>query len=145
MEPISVHHQDGVVQIVLRSPDRRGKLKFGLDFAAEWLLFDLHDLTYADDRSSAAAEIFTELKRFSRDYFGNGQLHIYNADTDALIPKKDAFIPVNMYLDYKAATVLSPTTCASAPALVFPRRCRPKRPISDMSLTEARRRLGRVG
>jgi hypothetical protein len=37
------------------------------------------------------------------DYFGNGRLEIYNADTGALISRKDAFIPVNMFLDQKAA------------------------------------------
>jgi hypothetical protein len=35
--------------------------------------------------------------------FSNGQLHIYNADTGALISRKEAFIPMNMWLDHEAA------------------------------------------
>jgi hypothetical protein len=38
-----------------------------------------------------------------RDYFGNGQLHIVNADTGELIGRKDAYIPMNMYLDGEGA------------------------------------------
>lgn len=40
------------------------------------------------------------MRRFQNEYFGNGQLHILNADTGALV---GAFIPMNMYLDHKAA------------------------------------------
>ena len=42
------------------------------------------------------------MKRFWQDYFGNGQLHIVNADTGELIGRKDAYLPMNMYLDQRA-------------------------------------------
>jgi hypothetical protein len=56
----------------------------------------LADITYGDDGTAAAAEGAAELQRFFADYFGNGELHIYNSDTGELISRKDAFMPVNM-------------------------------------------------
>jgi hypothetical protein len=44
-----------------------------------------------------------EIHRFQADYFGNGRLEIYNAEPGALISRKDAFLPVNMFLDQEAA------------------------------------------
>ncbi len=79
-------------------------IRFQLDFGAERLNFSLgRDLFAKDTGSAESADNIAEVSRFSSDYFGNGQLHIVNADTGALIARKDAFIPVNMYLDSDAA------------------------------------------
>ena len=51
----------------------------------------------------SSAERVHEVRRFWQDYFGNGQLQIFNADTDELIGRKDAYIPVNMFLDAEGA------------------------------------------
>jgi hypothetical protein len=78
--------------------------QFVLDFANERLEFSLfHDVCVKDTGSAESAERIAEVKRFEHDYFGNGQLHIINADTGALIGRKDAYIPLNMYLDGEAA------------------------------------------
>ena len=80
------------------------QIRFRLDFAAERLVFELFDdLVVADTGTPEAAEAVAEVKRFSKEYFGNGQLHIYNAKTGTLISRKDAYIPMNMWLDHEAA------------------------------------------
>ena len=56
-----------------------------------------------DTGTPESAEIIAEVRRFENEYFGNGQLQIINADTGDLIARKDAYIPVNMYLDQDAA------------------------------------------
>jgi hypothetical protein len=85
--------QDGIVAI-----------RFELNFAEERLLFNiLSDLIFSDTGSSEDAENIVELKRFSKEYFSNGQLQIINTETRAIISRKDAFIPVNMFLDSKTA------------------------------------------
>jgi hypothetical protein len=56
-----------------------------------------------DTGTAESAERVAEIKQFKRDYFGNGKLHIVNADTGALISRKDAYIPLNMFLDQEAA------------------------------------------
>jgi hypothetical protein len=74
--------------------------RFLLDFGAERIIFDLFsDIGVRDTGSADSAERVREVKRFEQDYFGNGQLHIVNTDTGALIGRKDAYVPVNMYLD----------------------------------------------
>ena len=44
-----------------------------------------------------------EMSGFAKEHFGNGQLQIHNADTGELIARKDAYIPLNMWQDGKAA------------------------------------------
>jgi hypothetical protein len=81
-----------VIHLLLQSSDGRGLIISGLDFAGGRLLFEvLEDLRYSDDGSAAAAAAMAEVKRFMKDYFGNGQLHIYNAETDVLLSRKDAW------------------------------------------------------
>jgi hypothetical protein len=55
------------------------------------------DIAVRDTGTAESAERVHEIKRFSQDYFGNGQLHIVNAGTGELIGRKDAYVPVNMY------------------------------------------------
>lgn len=47
----------------------------------------------------AAARNGKELDRFFRDYFLNGKLQMWNADTGALVSRCDAFIPMNCFVD----------------------------------------------
>jgi hypothetical protein len=78
--------------------------KFALDFGNERLEFSLfRDLGVKDTGTAESAERIAEIRRFERDYFGNGELHIVNADTGELIGRKDPYIPLNMRLDHKAA------------------------------------------
>jgi hypothetical protein len=80
------------------------EFRFALDFSAERIVFDLFaDIFVRDNGTVEAAERGHEVKRFEQDYFGNGQLHIINADTGELIGRKDAYVPLNMYLDHEGA------------------------------------------
>ena len=61
------------------------------------------DIGVCDTGTAESAERVHEVKRFVQECFGNGQLHIVNTDTGDLIGRKDAYIPMNMYLDSKGA------------------------------------------
>jgi hypothetical protein len=78
--------------------------RFALDFDAERIVFDLfEDIAARDTGTAESADRVHEVRRFWQDYFGNGQLHIVNTDTGELIGRKDAYIPMNMYLDSEGA------------------------------------------
>jgi hypothetical protein len=80
------------------------KFRFALDFRDERIVFDhFADIWVRDIGSAASAERIREVKRFEHDYFPNGQLHIVDADTNELIGRKDAYIPVNMFFEPRAA------------------------------------------
>jgi hypothetical protein len=96
----SVGHSGKLVQMLFESAQGDIQYRFSLDFDAERIVFDLFsDISVSDTGTAESAERVHEVRRFWQDYFGNGQLHIVNTDTDELIGRKDAFIPVHMYLD----------------------------------------------
>ena len=104
MNPVQVGYENGVIHLALQSTDKRGQIGFRLDFLQERLHFDLSkDLMYRDDGTPDSAEAIADVKRFFRDYFGNGRLHFYDACTGALISRKDAYMPINMWLDFEAS------------------------------------------
>jgi hypothetical protein len=104
MNPVRAGYENAVVHLVLESPDKRGRIGFRLDFSQERLHFELsQDLMYRDDGTPESAEAVPDIKRFSRDYSGHATLHIYNADTNTLISRKDAYLPMNMWLDFEAS------------------------------------------
>lgn len=93
-----------VLQMHFASPEDDVQFRFGLDFGAERIQFDLfRDIGVRDAGTSASAERVHEVKRFEQDYFGNGRLEIFDSATDELLGRKDAYIPMNMYLDGEAA------------------------------------------
>lgn len=97
--------QDGKL-LFMRFESKEGDVifRFALDFGNERLEFSLfRDFMVKDTGTAESAERVAEVRRFEKDYFGNGELHIVNADTGALIGRKDAYIPVNMFLDHDAA------------------------------------------
>jgi Methylamine utilization protein MauJ len=97
--------QDGKL-LFMRFESKQGDVifQFALDFGNERLEFSLfRDFMVKDTGTTESAERVAEVRRFEKDYFGNGELHIVNADTGALIGRKDAYIPVNMFLDHDAA------------------------------------------
>jgi hypothetical protein len=103
LNPVGVNYHDGVVSITLLSKDGRARIRLGLDFSAERLLFDLPDIGVSDNGTGQAAETISEVKRFTKDFIGNGELHVYNSDTGALLGRKGAYLPMNMWLDHDAA------------------------------------------
>jgi hypothetical protein len=97
--------QDGtVLHVLFGSSTGVVRIRFHLDFAEERLSFSIFDDIGMQDLGSAdsAAEI-AELQRFHKEYVGNGALRILNAETGEPISRKDAYIPVNMFLDVDAA------------------------------------------
>jgi hypothetical protein len=86
------------------SPQGDVEFNFALDFGAERIQFDLfRDIGVRDSGTAESVERIHEVKRFWQDCFGNGQLHIVHADTGELIGRKDAYLPMNMFLDHKEA------------------------------------------
>jgi hypothetical protein len=93
-----------LVHLHFESPQGDVSFGFALDFGAERIQFDLfRDIGVCDTGSAESAERIHEARRFWQDYFGNGQLHIVNTDSGELIGRKDAYIPLNMFLDHEAA------------------------------------------
>jgi hypothetical protein len=99
----SLDHNGHIVRMRFASKNELVHFRFRLDFAEDRLNFDVFsDFGQQDDGSAESAEAIAECSRFFKEYFGNGQLRIVNAETGKLISRKDAFIPVNMYQDVDA-------------------------------------------
>lgn len=97
MAPTGIWASDKRVMLAYRSGDDLIELILGLNFGEERLEFDLDgSLTAFDDGTAAAARHGKERSRFIWDYFGNGEIQIWNSDTGELISRVDAFIPLNM-------------------------------------------------
>jgi hypothetical protein len=97
--------QDGH-RLFMRYASKEGDIhfRFALNFQEERLEFSLfRDIGATDDGSALSAERIAEVRRFENDYFLNGELQIVDADTGKLIARKDAYIPVNMRFDKRAA------------------------------------------
>ena len=101
MTPVHVGLTNQRVELVYQSADGRAELLFWLNFAEERLEFDLdRSFKLYDDGSAAAARNGKERCCFIWDYFGNGEIHIWDADTGKLISKVDSFIPLNMMANF---------------------------------------------
>lgn len=97
MIPVHAGLNGGKIELVYRSQDELAELIFRLNFAEERLEFDLDgSFNLFDDGSVQAAKNGKERCRFIWDYFGNGEIQIWNAETGGLISRVDAFLPLNM-------------------------------------------------
>lgn len=104
MQPHQVGFGQGKVEVTYVSGDGLVALTFWLNFAEERLEFDpQRSIDILDDGSAAAARNRRDIEIFLRDYFGNGELQIWDVNNKALISRCGAFIPVNCYLDTDAA------------------------------------------
>lgn len=104
MRPLQAGFGHGRVEVAYQSEDGLVDLVFWLNFAEERLEFDFQQgIVIRDDGSVAAAQNGKEVERFFRDYLGNGELQMWDADTETLVSRCDAFIPINCYLDVDAA------------------------------------------
>lgn len=101
--PIELQCEGGLVVLTATSPNGCFGFRCFMDFATERVHFRHDaDLICKDDGSAEGADGIAEVGRFIRDYVANGQLRIVNAETGALISRKDAFIPVNVILNPSA-------------------------------------------
>jgi hypothetical protein len=67
------------------------------------MIFDLDNaFRVADDGSEHSAQQIISSLQFMRDYICNGKLQVFNAKTNALLGRKDAFIPVNIVPGFAA-------------------------------------------
>lgn len=97
MVPVAWCFNNQRVELVYRSSDGLAELIFWLNFAEERLEFDLNNsFNLYDNGSASAVRNGKERCRFIWDYFGNGEIQIWNAETGKLISRVDAFIPLNM-------------------------------------------------
>lgn len=99
--------QDGqhghIVHMHFISKDGLIDFRIHLDFTNERLNFEWsRDFARRDDGSPESAEAIAECSRFLKEYWGNGQLRIINAATRELISRKDAYVPVNVWLNVDA-------------------------------------------
>lgn len=100
MQPINADVEGAKVILIYGTADGLMQVRFQLNLAEERLHFAIDDGIYGhDDGSVAAAEYQAEFQRFLRDYFLNGELQIFNAETGAFLSRKDAFLPTNCYVD----------------------------------------------
>jgi hypothetical protein len=103
----TLKHEGNNLFMRYSSHDELIHFRVQLDFANERLNFNLFtDLGYIDSGTAESADAISEVARFSKEYFGNGQLHIVDAESGELIARKDTFIPMNMYQDDEAADLL---------------------------------------
>jgi hypothetical protein len=104
LQPVQLEHDGHLLSFTAISSSGCFGIRLVLDFAKERIHFDIDSNLHAqDDGTSEGALAIAEIGRFTRDYWGNGKLRILNADTGALLSRKDAFIPVNCWLDVAAA------------------------------------------
>lgn len=97
MEPVEAHLSDTKLVLTYANANRSFAMRFAIDVPNERLEFDVYDgLYFFDDGSAEFAGGRSELERFVRDYFANGCLTIFDADSAERLSKKDAFIPVNI-------------------------------------------------
>ncbi len=97
-----------VLHIRFASKNGSAAIRFRLDFGAERPNFSTFDDVYSRDTGTPeSADAVAEIRRFQSEYFGNGQLHIVDTDTNDLIARKDAYIPMNMFLDQRRPTAKS--------------------------------------
>lgn len=100
-----VHAQqiDSSLKVVFRSQDEIIEVTLTMDFAEERLRFEWDkDIEGTDDGSSAAAAHAASMARFILEYIGNGELHIYESETRALLGRVEAFLPNSYFANHDA-------------------------------------------
>ena len=104
LSPVEIGQDRSVLFVRFQSDDGNVGIQFGLNFATERLEFDLfRDIAVRDSGTADGALAVMDAKRFLNAYFCNGELEIYDAESGALLSRKDAFIPVNMMFNHDGA------------------------------------------
>lgn len=87
----------GIVWVECTSNDGLSRMTIGLDFGQERLRVDIIDgLKTTDDGSAASAQAIARVCQFKLDYFENGILEAWDVNSERLIGRLDAFLPVNV-------------------------------------------------
>lgn len=104
LTPFEIGQDGSILFMRFRSDDGNLQIQFGLDFATERLEFDMfRDIAIQDSGTADGASAIVDCKRFLDAYFCNGQLEIYDAESETLLSRKDAYIPKNKLFNDDAA------------------------------------------
>ena len=99
MAPVEATADQATMSILLRSQNNYLHMAIHLNFRDERLMFDpTKDIGVDDDGSLESAETAIEFWHFMHDFWANGRLEIYDAESLQLLSRKDAFMPVNVDL-----------------------------------------------
>lgn len=89
--------KSGCVYVRCSSKDGLATLIFGLNFPAERIEFNTQGgVAVDDDGSPRAAGVRLDDLRFFREHICNGELEIWNAETEMLLGRTDPLVPVNV-------------------------------------------------
>ncbi|RWL75788.1 MAG: hypothetical protein EOR69_31530 [Mesorhizobium sp.] len=89
--------KDGRAEVRCDSDDGLFSIMVGLNFRGERLEIDpLHAVALRDDGSEHAMRQAAAFVEFHRAYFGNGVLQVWNTETEVLLGRCDAFLPMNV-------------------------------------------------
>lgn len=89
--------KDGRAEVRCDSEDGLFSIMVGLNFRGDRLEIDpLNAVALHDDGSEHAMRRAAAFVKFHRAYFGNGILQIWNAETEVLLGRCDAFLPTNV-------------------------------------------------
>lgn len=95
-----IAQQGQELEVVYGTTDGLSEIHFRLALTEERLKFDVFDGLFGHDDGSVTAAVYNrEAQRFFRDYMLNGELQIWNADTDALMSRLGAYLPLNMMIN----------------------------------------------
>lgn len=97
LSPVEIGQDGSVLFLFFRSDEGNVEIRFGLNFSSERLKFDVfRDIAIQDTGTADGALALVDFKQFRNTYFGNGQLEIYDAESNELLSRKDAYLPTNM-------------------------------------------------
>jgi hypothetical protein len=98
LKPIFLGKVPEGVQLVYQSENGLLTYKLVLDFKNERLLAD-DGVSLRDDGSVVAAEMAADVTDFIKFFNLNGRLRINDAETGGLLARKEAFMPVNVFIN----------------------------------------------
>lgn len=97
--PVGVQQHENSLIIHLSSEDGILQLVIVLDFGEWRLIFDpLEHVNIMDDGTPKPMHVRSDTALFAKGKYLNGQVEIYNSQTNDLLARADPFIPVNIDL-----------------------------------------------
>lgn len=99
LKPSNIIQHEGLLIIHLRSNDNVLQLVVILDFSTWRLIFDpINHVTILDNGLPISMYARSDIALFTKGQYTNGQVEIYNSETDVLLARTDPFIPHNINL-----------------------------------------------
>ena len=99
LHPVGIQQHENSLIIRLHSADDILQLVIVLDFKQWRLVFDpIEHVDILDDNSPKPMYVRSDTALLAKGKYLNGQIEIYNAETNELLARTDPFIPVNIDL-----------------------------------------------